>query len=282
MIHMWDPAGLFDDLVDDSMHDDVLAVDFAAGVQDPIPAGGSASYDVVWQFGRFDALTLTEPSGSPLAGSSVAVPVTARNHGDALAGRTVRYTVTGAKPTRGTVATSASGAAVIAWTGTRAGTDQLHAVIDDNGDGIEQQDEPVDDISVTFAALPAPPAAPVATLTGASLRPSNAFSILTPKLNARTGAATLRFRLPGPGVLRGLATSKVHSGRKASKLTVARFTRTATKAGVITVKLTPSRRAMRRLRERRRLAVSLRATFTPKGGSARTVTRAFTLRLARR
>jgi hypothetical protein len=279
---MWDPAGLFDDLVDDSMHDDVLAVDFAAGVQDPIPAGGSASYDVVWPFGHFDALTLTEPSGSRLTSSSVAVPVTARNHGDALTGRTVRYTVTGANPTSGTVATSASGAAAIAWTGTRAGTDQLHALIDDNGDGIEQPDEAADDISVTFDALPAPPAAPVATLPGPSLRPSNACSILTAKLNARTGAATLRFRLAGPGLPRGLVTSKVHSARKASTLTVARFTRTATQAGVITVKLRPGRRAMRRLRERRRLAVSLRATFTPKGGAARTVTRAFTLRQARR
>ena len=152
---MWDPPGLFDDLVDDAMRDDVLAVDFAAGVQNPIPAGGSASSDVVWQFGHFDALTLTEPSGSRLTGSSVAVPVTARNHGDALAGRTVRYTVTGANPTSGTVATSASGAAAIAWTGTKAGTDRLHALIDDNGDGIEQQDEAADDISVTFDARPA-------------------------------------------------------------------------------------------------------------------------------
>jgi len=166
--------------------------------------------------------------------------------------------------------------------GPKAGTDRLHALVDDNGDGIEQPDEAADDISVTFDALPAPPAAPVATLPGPSLRPSNAFSILTAKLNARTGAATLRFRLAGPGLLRGLVTSKVHSGRKASTLTVARFTRTATQAGVITVKLTPGRRAIRRLRERRRLAVSLRATFTPKGGSARTVTRAVTLRLARR
>ena len=125
---------------------------FAAGVQDPIPAGGSASSDVVWQFGHFDALTLTEPSGSRLTGSSVAVPVTARNHGDALAGRTVRHTVTGANPTSGTLATSASGAATIAWTGTKAGTDRLHALIDDNGDGMEQPDGAADDISVTFDA----------------------------------------------------------------------------------------------------------------------------------
>jgi hypothetical protein len=100
-----------------------------------------------------------------------------------------------------------------------------------HGDGIEQQDEAADEISVTFDALPAPPAAPVTTLPGPSLRPSNAFSILTPKLNARTGAATLRFRLAGPGLQRGLVTSTVHSGRKASTLTVARFTRTATKSG---------------------------------------------------
>jgi hypothetical protein len=148
--------------------------------------------------------------------------------------------------------------------------------------GSSNRTKPPDDISVAVDALPAPPAAPVATLPGPSLPPSNAFSILTAKLNARTGAATLRFRLAGPGLPRGLVTSKVHSGRKASTLTVARFTRTATQAGVITVKLTPGRRAIHRLRERRRLAASLRATFTPKGGSARTVTRAFTLRLARR
>jgi hypothetical protein len=86
-----------------------------------------------------------------------------------------------------------------------------------HGDGIEQQDEAADEISVTFDALPAPPAAPIATLPGPSLRPSNAFSILTPQLNARTGAATLRFRLAGPGLLRGLAAAATYVGASSAR-----------------------------------------------------------------
>jgi hypothetical protein len=150
-----------------------------------------------------------------------------------------------------------------------------------HGDGIEQQDEAADEISVTFDALPAPPAAPVTTLPGPSLRPSNAFSILTPKLNARTGAATLGSGSPAPASSVGSSLPRCTQGARPARSQSHGSPGPPPRAGVITVKLTPSRRAMRRLRERRRLAVSPRAIFTPKGGTARTVTRGFALRLAR-
>ena len=51
----------------------------------------------------------------------------------------------------------------------------------------------------------------------ASLRPSNAFSILTPQLDAHTGAATLRFLLAGPGLLRGLAAATTSVGASSAR-----------------------------------------------------------------
>jgi hypothetical protein len=92
---------------------------------------------------------------------------------------------------------------------------------DDTATGSSSRNEAAEEISVTFDALPAPPAAPVATLPGPSLRPSNAFSILTPKFNARTGAATLRFRLAGPGLLRGLAAAATSVGASSARAAAA-------------------------------------------------------------
>ena len=43
------------------------------------------------------------------------------------------------------------------------------------------------------------------------------FSILTPQLDAHTGAATLRFLLAGPGLLRGLAAATTSVGASSAR-----------------------------------------------------------------
>jgi hypothetical protein len=127
----------------------------------------------------------------------------------------------------------------------------------------------------------------VATTTAPSTTPpppaavSDAFSALAPAIDRRTGAATLRFRLPGPGTLNGLATAKVRRGKRTTTLEVGRFARNATAAGVLKLKLKPSVAALRELRRAGWLAVTVRVTFTPEGGSAKTKALHLTLRLHR-
>ncbi|WP_028066170.1 hypothetical protein [Solirubrobacter soli] len=93
------------------------------------PAGATQNYAVGIEIGAFDALTLTAPAGSPAAGSAVTVDVPARDHGDALSGRLVRYAIAGANPQSGTVTTTGAGTSAISWSGVRPGTDALHAFL---------------------------------------------------------------------------------------------------------------------------------------------------------
>ena len=111
--------------------------------------------------------------------------------------------------------------------------------------------------------------------------PSNLFSIDRARSSAK-GTATLRVTLPGPGRLVVVATARAPKKPRASKrFTVRRVTKTVAASGAVSVKLKPSRAAMRILRRKGRLKTSARITFTPTGGTARTRTKAVTLKVRR-
>jgi ABC-type phosphate transport system substrate-binding protein len=112
---------------------------------------------------------------------------------------------------------------------------------------------------------PPPPAA----------QPSNAFSVPRTTISSGTGAATLSVKLPGAGRLELLGSAK--SGRKTIK--VGRVVLTATKAGTFKLTLKPSTAAKRLLRKKGRLKVTLKLTFTPNGGTAKSSSRTVTLKL---
>jgi hypothetical protein len=218
---------------------------------------------------------LTAPDGSRTAGSAVAVDVQARNHGDALAGRLVRYAITGANPQTGSVTTTAAGTGAISWTGTRPGTDTLHAYLDTNGNGTEDDDEAADDVALTFAAPPA--VTPTPTPTVAPSPPSNRITALAPQLRTRTGGAVLRLRVPGAGKLNGVATARI--AKRTTR--IATFSATAKAAGTVRVALKPNRTALRTLRRSGRLATTVKVKFTPVGGAPRTISLHLVLRLVR-
>lgn len=119
---------------------------------------------------------------------------------------------------------------------------------------------------------PQPGPAPVPT------PPSNQFSIPS----RRTSATRLTFtvELPGAGILAVDATTKV--GRKTVKVASVKTSTAA--GGKVTVRLALSSAAKKALAraKSRKLAVAVKFTYTPSGGSARTVTQTVTVRAARR
>lgn len=111
--------------------------------------------------------------------------------------------------------------------------------------------------------------------------PSNAFKVGAAALSSSKGSATLTLDLPGPGTVTALATATVPAGA-AKKITVAKLTRRATRAGKLKLTLKPSKAALRHLKRRGRLRTSVKLTYTPTGGSARSTTRKVTLKLKRK
>jgi hypothetical protein len=95
---------------------------------------------------------------------------------------------------------------------------------------------------------------------------------------------TVSLNLPGPGEVTTAATANVPNKLLASaarKITVAKKKASVTAAGLTKVKLKANRRAMKVLRKRGRLRASLKVTFTPTGGTARSASRKVTFKLRR-
>ncbi|MDQ3644898.1 MAG: substrate-binding domain-containing protein, partial [Actinomycetota bacterium] len=120
------------------------------------------------------------------------------------------------------------------------------------------------------------------------IAPSNVFSVTRVVLLPKTGGARLSVRLPGAGTMVMKATAKV--GTRQIKVGGLRLS--VTKSGTYKLLLKPSRAAQRVLNKRARAArtgvgrlkTRVKLTYTPKGGTARSSTKAVTLkkRLARR
>jgi hypothetical protein len=121
-------------------------------------ASQSASVAVTWHFSLTSALQLAAASPTQTAGQTARVTVAARtNDGAPDAGRGVVYTIAGANPGSGAVATAADGTAVISWLGARVGTDTLTAFVDRDGNGVwDVNTEPRQVVTVIFAPLPPP------------------------------------------------------------------------------------------------------------------------------
>lgn len=106
--------------------------------------------------------------------------------------------------------------------------------------------------------------------------PSNQFSLPSSSTSARGLNYTVQ--LPGAGTLNVVATAKV--GRRTVR--VASATARASASGRVRVKLSLSSAAKRALNRARshKLTIAVKFTFTPTGGTARTVTRTVTVRAA--
>jgi len=142
---------------------------------------------------------------------------------------------------------------------------------------------------------PAPGPGPTPNPTpspGAGAAPSNAYSVKGTKASSKRGIVTLSVEVPGPGTLTGKATAKVPTALLAAKkrgrrkrprrILVARKTVRPKAAGRVTLRLKARRKARRVLKRKRKLKASVRLTYTPTGGTARTQKRKVTFKLGKR
>lgn len=119
-----------------------------------------------------------------------------------------------------------------------------------------------------------PPTSGGGSSTPPPVKPSNLFSVPRKSISSKTGSATIAVKLPGPGKLEMLATAKVPAGGQArasrtKTIKVGRVVLTANKAGTYSLSLKPSAAAAKVLRQKGSLRVTLKLTFTPNGGEAK-------------
>jgi ABC-type phosphate transport system substrate-binding protein len=107
---------------------------------------------------------------------------------------------------------------------------------------------------------------------------SNQFTLTRKAISSKTGGATLSVKLPGAGKLDVLGTAKAG----AKKISVGHVVLNAAKGGTFNVTLKPSAAAKKVLKQKGKLNVGLKLTFTPKGGTAKSSTSSLTLKLAKK
>lgn len=151
-----------DNTVDPALvKDPRAAVRFNRSTSSALAAGATQSFDLIWFFGRYDGLSLSPSGGSQPAGEMRSVTATSRNHGKPVAGGVVRYAITGANPSSGSVSTAADGTAAISWTGANGGADTLTAFIDaDNNGAFDPDVDTQQTATFSWTPRPAPPTAP--------------------------------------------------------------------------------------------------------------------------
>ncbi|MCX6370915.1 MAG: hypothetical protein NTZ58_06640, partial [Solirubrobacterales bacterium] len=123
---------------------------------------------------------------------------------------------------------------------------------------------------------PTPPQPTPPGPTPPTPKPSNAF-LLTPSGSSSSSLQSV-ITTSGPGAASQWGSfSSLASAGRAKRLTACRGTKKITKAGRyrLSCKLTS---AVRSARRREAVRVTLRTTFTPTGGTARTITRFVTLK----
>ncbi len=128
----------------------------------------TASATVTWSS---SSLALVPSSQSLTTGAPASVTATYHNANGSSSGATVRYAVSGANTTSGSLTTDTNGNATISYSGTNAGSDTISAYVDVNNNGVQDAGEPSDTATVTWTApqpsvfQPAQPAAPKAGCT---------------------------------------------------------------------------------------------------------------------
>ncbi len=108
--------------------------------------------------------------------------------------------------------------------------------------------------------------------------PSNRISLLKKSISSKTGGASISVKVPGPGKLEMVGTAKV--GKKTVR--VGRTVLNANRAGTFKLALKPSAAALKALRSKGSLKVSLNMTFTPTGGTTGTSSSGLTLKLTKK
>jgi hypothetical protein len=113
--------------------------------------GATATFELIARTAVPSALQLNPTNAGAPKGVPINVTATAVDSaGQPYAGRTLRYTITGANPGSGAVTIGPTGSAVMTDPGTNAGADTLVAFIDFNNDGARQAAEPQASALATF------------------------------------------------------------------------------------------------------------------------------------
>ena len=124
------------------------------------------------------------------------------------------------------------------------------------------------------APAPTPTPNPAPRVIPPVIKPSNLFTVGTPKVNAKRTRVAFPLRFPGAGKLVARATFK--SGTRTIRVATVNANIAGAGSARVTVKLSSA--ARKALKKRKRISLRVSFTFTPSGGDPRTITKTVSVR----
>jgi hypothetical protein len=246
--------------------------------------GQTATFELVARTAVPSALQMNptnagSPKGVPINFTATAVD----SAGSPYAGRTLRYTITGANPGSGAVTLGPNGSAVITDPGTNAGPDTVVAFVDFNNNGTRQDAEPQASALGTFIdSVP-----PTCTVKVSGDRPGGSggagkplvISVNCNETATVTVATTLQ---PRTGRTRAATVDKKKKPKKKKKEVIKLKTSTVTVAPgqAVPIKLKLSS-AVRKKYAGKTLTATITVTARDASGNVKTTKATRTVRLAK-
>jgi hypothetical protein len=276
---------------------DPAEIDNAAGVEwdqfreSGLEAGKEQTFTIINRTQVPSTLQISPVNRTLTQGQTETITVTALDiTNQPYAGKSVRYTVSGANPQSGSVVLNAAGQAQISYVGHNAGIDTTQLFVDLAGNGVKTLGDPSGTATVTFVP---PPPTPNSSYKVQSIHANSDGTITIVFVPTQSGAATLEVTVPTGTIARKEAiAARRHRGKKCRrgqikikgkcrpKTTVSGKVSATGVGGVpLTLTVKPSGKVTRALKKGR--TVHLTATLTYKsalGGTPTVQTFHFTVK----
>lgn len=205
-------GSVFDDEVDPA------TIDNAAGVEwdEPLTAGlapnAEESFTVVNHTAAPNGLQVSPGTQTLTQGQTATVTATAVDTANQpYAGRTLRYTITGANSQTGSLTLDGSGQGQLSYVGANAGIDTIQMYVDLGNSGEQTSFDPSATATVTFTPKPPPAPTPNSGYAISKIHANSNGTITITFVPVQGGTATLEVTVPTATISRrALAAKKSH------------------------------------------------------------------------
>jgi hypothetical protein len=275
-------TSVFNDTFDPLLMDNGAGVSWDDHLTKALEPKESASYTILNRSQVPTSLGVQPVTQSHTVGQTATVTVTATdNVGTPYAGRTLVYSIGGANPKTGSVATNASGVATISYVGTAAGLDTMQMFLDLNGNGVADNAEPTSAAQIVWT--PAPPApTPTSSYKIQSIHANSDGTITIVFVPTQEGTAVVEVTVPTATISRNEAIAAKAKkckrnqikikGKCRPKTTVSSKLTATGKAGVpLKLTIKPSSKVKKALAKGKKVQLTAKLTYKSKLGGVPTV-----------
>jgi hypothetical protein len=205
----------FNDTIDPALIDNGAGVEWDQFRKEGLAAGAEQAFTIINRTGIPSNLQISPANQTLTQGQTETINVTALNTAsEPYAGKSVRYTVSGANPQSGAVTLNASGQAQISYVGHNAGIDTIQMYVDLAGNGVQVQNDPSAAASVTFVPLPP---APNSSYTVQSVKANPDGTVTITFVPTQSGTATLTVTVPTGTIAHREAIAARHGKKRCGK-----------------------------------------------------------------